>query len=336
MGYQMKQLEDVNILVVGDVMLCGYGCGKIALHQFKNGKWCCSSNHQKCEMNKEKHTGKNNFMYNKKEKNNPNFGRKHTIEAIEKIRKTHKGKLVSKDARKKLSNIWKNKKFSEEHKTKLSISKKGHNVSDETKRKISISNTGNRHTEKTKKIISEKKKYTIEDYLKKYPLFSKIEEMRYNPDNLTNYEIQVHCKNHNCPNCKEKEGWFTPTKTQIYERIRGIEIFGNDGSYFYCSKECKNECPLYGLQSDPFKKENKLYTPSEYNHFRKYVLDRDNYICQFCGNKAIDVHHEKPQKLEPFFSLDPDYAWSCCKKCHYEKGHKDECSSGNLKSVMCI
>jgi len=29
-------------------MLCDYGCGNNALFQFKNKKWCCSSNHSKC------------------------------------------------------------------------------------------------------------------------------------------------------------------------------------------------------------------------------------------------------------------------------------------------
>ena len=28
--------------------LCEYGCGREANHQFKNGKWCCSSNHKQC------------------------------------------------------------------------------------------------------------------------------------------------------------------------------------------------------------------------------------------------------------------------------------------------
>ena len=29
-------------------MLCEYGCGKEALHQFKNGKWCCSRKWTSC------------------------------------------------------------------------------------------------------------------------------------------------------------------------------------------------------------------------------------------------------------------------------------------------
>jgi len=28
--------------------LCEYGCGQEAIHQFKNGKWCCCNNFSKC------------------------------------------------------------------------------------------------------------------------------------------------------------------------------------------------------------------------------------------------------------------------------------------------
>jgi len=33
-------------------MLCDYGCGKEALYQFKNGKWCCSKNIAMCNNKK--------------------------------------------------------------------------------------------------------------------------------------------------------------------------------------------------------------------------------------------------------------------------------------------
>ena len=35
-------------------MLCSYGCGKEAIYQFKNGKWCCNRNISKCKKIKEK------------------------------------------------------------------------------------------------------------------------------------------------------------------------------------------------------------------------------------------------------------------------------------------
>ena len=35
-------------------MLCSYGCGKEAIYQFKNGKWCCNKNKQACNSLKRK------------------------------------------------------------------------------------------------------------------------------------------------------------------------------------------------------------------------------------------------------------------------------------------
>ncbi|MCF8019899.1 MAG: hypothetical protein K9L62_10910 [Vallitaleaceae bacterium] len=197
-------------------------------------------------------------------------------------------------------------------------------------------NKGRKWSLESRKKMSISSRLTILQIKERYPFFSKIEEMRYNPDNLNEKEIQVHCKNHNCPNSKEQGGWFTPTYIQLFERIRQLEKTGHDICYFYCSKRCKIECPLYQSKgNDPFKIINHYYTHKEYQQFRLHVFKRDNYKCQYCGEKAEHVHHERPQKLEPFYSLDPDFAWSCCEKCHYEKGHKDECSTGNLASKIC-
>ena len=181
------------------------------------------------------------------------------------------------------------------------------------------------------------RKLTIKKIHKKYPLFSKVEEMRYNPDKPGEKEIQVHCKNHNCQNSKEQGGWFTPNVSQIIERRRALEHpDGNDGRYFYCSEECKIGCPLYYSRgNDPLRENISNYTNEEYSTFREYVLERDEYKCQYCGERAEHVHHERPKKLEPFFSLDPDLAWSVCSNCHYNYGHKDECSTVNLASKSC-
>jgi hypothetical protein len=234
------------------------------------------------------------------------------------LSKTHKGKIISKETRRKMGISQIGRKHSEETKRKMSMLAKRKIISKESKKKMSLNS-----------------KLSIEIIFKRYQFFSIIEEMRYNPNKVNDREIQVHCKNHTCKNSKEHDGWFTPTYSQIGERIRCLER-GDDLSYFYCCQECKDICPLYGLSNDPFKNKTKnMYTPNEYQIFRSFVLERDNHICQFCGDKAIDVHHERPKKLEPLFVLDPDYAWSCCKKCHYEKGHKDECSTGNLSTIEC-
>ncbi|MCF8019798.1 MAG: hypothetical protein K9L62_10345 [Vallitaleaceae bacterium] len=284
--------------------ICDYGCNHGARYFFKYvNKYCCSSHYSKC----------------------PNMRKKN--------RKTQTGIKRDEDVRKKISE-GKIKYFeNDKNRKKYSIAQinRYKNMTSNDKEKFSLAKSGDNNGMFGKEAAT---KLTISKIKKKYQLFYKIEEMRYNPDKPGEKEIQVHCKNHNCKNSKEHGGWFSPTRGQITERRRGLYC-GNDGSYFYCCEKCKNECPLFGLQSDPFQERQKQYTQEEYQQFREHVLNRDNYKCQFCGEKAEHVHHERPQKLEPFYALDPDFAWSCCKKCHYEKGHKDECSTGKLSKIFC-
>ena len=184
--------------------------------------------------------------------------------------------------------------------------------------------------------------YSIEQWYEKYPTFAREEELRYNPDKPKEKEIQGHCKNSNCINSKEQNGWFTLSKYQFGYRVFSLEHSkGNDGGYFYCCEECKQQCPLYNLHGDPLAiPANSLYTQAEYETFKQEVLKKDNYICHFCGEeKATIVHHTRTQKLEPFFALDPDYGISVCEDCHHfihrskEKG--GECSTGHLASIIC-
>jgi hypothetical protein len=234
---------------------------------------------------------------------------------------SHKGKIFSEKTKRKMSKSHKGKKrlpFSEETKEKMSESQKGKTLSKEHKKKLSKSH-----------------KLTIENINKKYPFFSKIEEMRYNPKCLEEKEIQVHCKNHECKNSKEKGGWFTPTRQQFKDRKDNLENEGEDKAYFYCSQHCKDTCILYRLCSDPFKNNNLPYTPGEYQTCRAIVFNREKGLCEYCGELATDMHHIFSVKLEPFFALDPDYCVACCEKHHYKYAHKDECSTGNLAKIVC-
>jgi len=179
-------------------------------------------------------------------------------------------------------------------------------------------------------------KLTIEQINERYPFFSKIEEMRYNPDKPREKEIQVHCKNHNCKNSKEKSRWFSPTYNQLSYRIGALENprgFGE--SNFYCSQYCKDTCFLYNIHNDPLQDNNLPYTYQEIQIYNNIVLDRENGLCEYCGESANIVHHIQPKKLEPFFALDSDFGIAVCKKCHYKYGHQDECNTGNLAKVVC-
>ncbi len=329
--------------------LCDYGCGQIAEYITSNNKKCCSKHYNSCPKVIE---GK--------------IGKKRSKKSCEQMSKSHKGQvpwnkgltgIYSEETKSRMGNSrygkdnqFYGKKHSEESKRIMSDKKKGKSShmlgkkhSKETRKKISKSNKGRVMT------IEElsKRKASIKYYKKIYPIFSKIEEMRYNPDKLNKKEIQVHCKNHKCKNSKENDGWFTPTWNQFHQRKLAIENpEGNQAGYFYCSEECKEECPLYNKKISQIIKQDKinagiikedLYTSEEYQTFRQEVFNRNGYYCEYCDKKGTQVHHIQPQKLEPGFVLDPDFGVVCCESCHYKYGHKTgtECSTGKLASTIC-
>jgi len=346
------------------MQLCDYGCGKEAIHQFKNGKWCCSKTTNGCpemkKINSFRNKGKVSPMkgktISKKHKEILSIANKEkTIseEHKKKISKSKKGICLSKEHKKKLSDSHKGKIPWNKGKTdiylpetleKFKLAKLGKKLTTKHKKKIGLKVKGEKHylynkslSIITKKKISKSNRYNISTIKKKYPTFSKIEEMRYNPDKPDEKEIQVHCKNHLCENSKEQDGWFTPINREyIFRRILAIEkTDGNDGAYFYCSTKCRIKCPLFNLRTDPFKVIKKLYTSEEYQMFRQQVLNREDYLCEYCGEQANTVHHIMPQKLEPWHVLDLDYGVACCTKCHYKYGHKNECSTGIIANQIC-
>ncbi len=342
--------------------LCDYGCGQEAKYQFKNGKWCCNKNFRACSSAKEK---KKHLYIEKYGVENPfqskEFQEKSKQTCLRKYGVDHN--LKSKKIREKMkqTNLEKygvgnpiQSKEVQEKRKQTNIERYGveyptqnKEVQEKMKQTI-LKNLGVEYPTQNKEVQEKRKqtfmeKYGVEHYqqslevkenlLKKHPFFCQIEEIK-----IENCLFKVHCKNRNCMNSKEKDGWFTPSTTQIHNRITALEgKSGNDGCFFYCSQGCKDTCDTFNIHSDPERDTQLPYTQEQYKTFRLEVLTRDNYICQFCGAPATHVHHERPIKLEPAFSLDPDFGWACCEKCHYEKGHPQgtDCSTGNLAAKVC-
>ena len=150
--------------------LCDYGCGQVAIHQYKNGKWCCSKSKNSCpvmkKINSKLNTGKNNGM----------FGRKHSDETKKKIGEKSKQKIFDDSYRNKLRENMKGNtrrlgiKHSEESKVKISKALKGKPLSEKNKKGISKALKGRVFTRAWKKklSISAKKKFQDPIFLKKY------------------------------------------------------------------------------------------------------------------------------------------------------------------------
>jgi len=255
-------------------MECKYGCGNEGKYQNKQGEWTCSKYWQQCPVKRKQTSEISKRTHNTKE-----FKEKAKINAINqfkneslidrqnrirKVKQTCNSKEFIENSRNRSIEIWKDEELKNKMLEGIRKSKK-----DPTYRKLASNAAKKRFKnetpeEKLKRSLLAKekskqyfdnetddqklkrirsKKRTIEKINKKYPLFSKIEEMRYNPDKPG--EIQVHCTYGECKNSKENNGWFTPTNKQIEMRITSLEKQSYDGSYFYCSDDCKDKCCLY-------------------------------------------------------------------------------------------
>lgn len=129
----------------------------------------------------------------------------------------------------------------------------------EYKKNLSDKATERMKDQSRRKKLSNIFRFTIDTIKQKYPFFLDVEEIRYNPENIDKKEIQVRCKNSNCKNSKEKNGWFTPTHYQISTRIFVLK-HSRGNSFFFCSNECKKECGIF----------RKRYDPDSLSNFRKY------------------------------------------------------------------
>ncbi len=58
------------------------------------------------------------------------------------------------------------------------------------------------------------------------------------------------------------------------------------------------------------------FPPTTYAMWRIYVLERDNFICQWCGLPANHAHHVKSYINHPKLQLDVANGTSLCSKCH--------------------
>jgi len=147
----------------------------------------------------------------------------------------------------------------------------------------------------------------------RYPFFYKIEK----PVEKDG-EIYVKCKM-----CKK---YFTPTASQLSERIRCLETNrDNSEQHLYCSNVCKSICSVY--HSKPiFLVGKNAPSEAQLKIYRNKVLQKDDYKCVYCGVEADRVHHIYPIKNCPEFSLDIDYGLSVCHNCHDTYPHRDDCS----------
>jgi len=192
---------------------------------------------------------------------------------------------------------------------------------------------GKKHNLETRKVLSElaskkigKKNPNFKGgyWNKNLPMYdtyaeriSFAEEVRRSPENKDLLEVK-------CTYC---DRWFVPKRTDLGERIKVLINGKTRGEgRLYCSEGCKKACPMFLMRKNI--RGDKLTTSREVQpELRKLVLKRDNYTCQICGKKEVELHchHVDPVVNNPIESADVDNCITLCKKCHIHihKENKD-------------
>ena len=128
--------------------------------------------------------------------------------------------------------------------------------------------------------------------------------------------------------------YFPATVREVNGRIQSLKYAGGGESRLYCSKGCKNACPIYNMRVYP--KGYKQATSREVDPIvRKMCLERDNYTCQRCGKTIEEVelhcHHIEGAIQQPMISNDVDNTITLCKKCHKWVHKQKGCTYNDLK-----
>ena len=124
--------------------------------------------------------------------------------------------------------------------------------------------------------------------------------------------------------------WHKPSGGDVSRQVAAAEKFNQDLN-FYCSIECKDECPIYNQHSWPksFKKASSREVDP---HLRQMCLERDEWECQKCGaTESLHSHHIEGAAQNKMISNDIDNVITLCKACHKEVHQQEGCHYYELR-----
>lgn len=87
----------------------------------------------------------------------------------------------------------------------------------------------------------------------------------------------------------------------------------------FCSRDCYY---TYIRKKEELLTKRTKYRGSKLIRWSKEVRKRANYICEICGEPAIDSHHIVPVCVDDSLKYDLDNGIAVCLKCHRKK-HPD-------------
>lgn len=79
-------------------------------------------------------------------------------------------------------------------------------------------------------------------------------------------------------------------------------------------------------------KRYNFYQTKQWSSLRKQVLERDHYICQYCGRpNSRTVDHTVPLAVDHALAADPDNLATICRRCHRVKTEWEQSYYGTGK-----
>jgi hypothetical protein len=242
------------------------------------------------------------------------------------------------DVRKRLSDINRGRKHTEEHNRRIGNSQRGRKLSSEQIEGLRASRkgVGNPMYGRRGQTSPHWKGGVVENKIPLYDTYASqiglYEEVRRNDLNIM--EVR-------CAYCA---GWFIPNINSVYRKIQSLKSNENYSIdvKFYCSKACKQACPLYGKSAEQLMKADAIRTGrlgwlglnrEVQAELRQLVLARDGYKCQKCDavDGPLHCHHILPVAVEPILSADIDNCVTLCSECHKEAHQKDGCRYNQLR-----
>jgi len=141
------------------------------------------------------------------------------------------------------------------------------------------------------------------------------ESTRHDPENYDLLQVK-------CTYCGK---WFNPTRQLVNNRIKALDGKISGEQRLYCSKECKQLCPIFGKRKYSAEETNTKQLSREVQpELRQMVFERDEWACIKCNEtKALQCHHIEGIRWNPIESADIDICVTFCIKCHGE-AHKDK------------
>ena len=138
---------------------------------------------------------------------------------------------------------------------------------------------------------------------------------------------------------RQKNSRFNKSCMMCGKEFVAINKQHSNNSNNYCSLKCRNLAYklLVGEKNHNWKGGKRSIRAREqgrieYSDWRRSVYDRDNYICQRCGERGgkLEAHHIKPFATHYELRFDVNNGMTLCKSCH-KKEH-----AGNFREDLKI